>query len=65
MALSGCVISFTVCGSVLPGDVNEDGVVNAYDALLVLQYSAGWNVTPNKELADANGDGVISIADAL
>jgi len=49
----------------LPGDVNEDGVVNAYDALLVLQYSAGWNVTPNKELADANGDGVISIADAL
>ena len=64
---SGVTATYTVAvsGSVLPGDVNEDGMVNAYDALLVLQYSAGWNVTLNTNNADVNGDCVIGLSDAL
>ena len=67
----------TVCGSTrtesipvipilrIPGDVNDDGTVDINDALLVLQYEAGWNVSLNTHNADVNADGVVDIADAL
>ncbi len=31
----------------MPGDANDDGKVDAKDALLVMQYDAGWNVSIN------------------
>lgn len=47
------------------GDANEDGIIDVYDALLILQYNAGWDVPICIENADANGDGIVGIDDAL
>lgn len=47
----------------IPGDADNNGTVNAYDALLVLQYDAGWNI-PAPE-GDINGDGAVDINDAV
>lgn len=47
------------------GDVNEDGKVNARDALAVIKYSAGQDVTINTANADVNADGKINARDAL
>lgn len=49
----------------IPGDANGDGTVNGQDALLILQYDAGWNVTINTANADVNGSGSVDMADAL
>ena len=57
--------TITVKGSVLSGDANEDGLVNIYDVLLVLQYSSGWDVTLTTENADVDKDGVIGPSDAV
>lgn len=47
------------------GDVNHDGLVNAKDATLVLQYSVGTNEGFFCEAkADVNGDGSINAKDA-
>ena len=56
-------------GSVIRGDVNDDGEVNSIDAFLLLQFNAGiiWP-DPNAErykVADLNGDGVINAFDSL
>jgi hypothetical protein len=47
------------------GDVNEDGLINIVDALLIAQYYVGLNPDINTLLADVNCDGVINIIDAL
>lgn len=52
----------------LIGDVNEDGVVNIVDALVVAQYYVGLNptgFTAAIEIGDVNLDGKINIIDAL
>ncbi len=49
----------------LPGDVNNDGMVTSIDALLVLQYVAGLlDTLPNLVNADVNANGVINSVDA-
>ena len=48
-----------------PGDANEDGVIDAKDALLVMQYDAGWNVSINGYAGDVNADGKTDLADAV
>ncbi len=50
-----------------PGDVNNDGVVDSKDALLVLRANSGLaEITPLMEVAgDLNGDGVVDSKDAL
>lgn len=62
-------LSFTVAAAVagdrVPGDANEDGVADIFDALLVLQYDAGWDVTINTSNGDVNEDGIADIFDAL
>ena len=51
------------------GDVNNDGQVDAFDALYVLLYSEDSSVAlPNNgdiSLGDVNGDGQVGLADAL
>ena len=51
------------------GDVNNDGQVDAFDALYVLLYSEDSSITlPNNgdiSLGDVNGDGMVDVADAV
>lgn len=49
----------------LPGDADANGVVNPMDALLMLQYDAGWSVSLNKENADVNNSDSVDMEDAL
>ncbi len=49
----------------LPGDVNDDGMVNSIDALLVLQYGADLlEALENLDNADVNADDIIDSIDA-
>lgn len=57
-------VTFTVSERV-PGDANEDGSVDILDALLVLKFDCGWDVTLNEANADVNADGSADILDAL
>ena len=51
------------------GDVNNDGQVDAFDALYVLLYSEDSSIAlPNNgdiSLGDVNGDGQVDLADAM
>ena len=49
----------------LLGDANNDGQVTAADALLVMQYTAGWSVSLNKVNADVNTSGSVDLQDAI
>lgn len=49
----------------IPGDANDDGLVTSQDALLVMQYAAGWAVSLNKVNADVNNSGSVDIQDAI
>lgn len=50
----------------LPGDINDDGKVNATDVLLLRRYLANWkNVTINLDAADVNRDGKVNATDVL
>ncbi|MBN2738201.1 MAG: hypothetical protein JXR70_14550 [Spirochaetales bacterium] len=51
-------------GSYIPRDVNDDGIVNIIDCIIINQYLKGLDVTINEEAADANHDGVITADDA-
>jgi len=49
----------------LVGDANDDGTINAVDALFVLQYVADLIATlPDANNADANQDGEVDAVDA-
>lgn len=49
----------------LPGDADDNGRVDAYDALLVMQYDAGWDVSVEKTNADVNANGSVDLDDAV
>ena len=48
---------------VLPGDVNDDGVVNSQDLVLVRNQWLGINGTKPTIFGDINGDGVVNGSD--
>lgn len=48
-----------------PGDADNNGAVNSADALTILHYCVSDDVTINTANADINGDGTVSILDAL
>ena len=47
----------------LTGDADNNGTVNAADALLVMQFDAEWNVSVPD--ADVTRDGVVDVKDAV
>ena len=54
-----------VIGDVMKGDVNGDGNINIFDALMILQHIKGDIDLSDVPAADVNGDGNINIFDAL
>ncbi len=56
-------LGISYASSVMPGDANGDGSVNARDAALLQQFVAAWDVTLDVMSADANGDGFINARD--
>ncbi len=56
--------AFTVSAGV-PGDADADGILDVRDALLVMQYDAGWSVALSKVNADVNDSGAVDLTDAL
>ena len=52
-------------GDVMQGDVNGDGNINIFDALMILQHIKGDIDLSDVPAADVNGDGNINIFDAL
>lgn len=48
---------------VIPGDVNNDGVVNISDVTILISYAMSGNGNINTEAADLNNDGSINISD--
>ena len=47
------------------GDVNHDGEITTYDALLIMRYALGLETEGNELIMDFNGDGCIDSLDAL
>ena len=56
-------LTIKAASTVLPGDVNGDGVVNNKDLTRLQRYLAGWAVEINEANSDCNGDGVINNKD--
>ncbi len=48
-----------------PGDANEDGDVDIFDALAILQHATGWDIELSLSNGDVNADGACDIFDAL
>lgn len=63
-AVAMCIVNVYDPDARLPGDVNEDGAVDAKDALIIMQYDAGWPVLINGWQGDVNADGQTNLADA-
>lgn len=47
------------------GDVNHDGEITTYDALLIMRYALGVETEGNELIMDFNGDGCVDSLDAL
>lgn len=63
------VVSANTTVAKATADVNGDGKVNSFDAMIVLQYATGYETAINNEInlinADVNGDGRVNSTDAL
>ena len=55
----------TPTSSRLPGDANNDGIVNVADAMIIRQYIAGYSVSITLLNADVNADDTVNVADAM
>lgn len=60
-----CTPGVPVESSRLPGDANDDGVVDLYDVLRILQYGMDNGTAINLSNADVNADSQADIYDAL
>jgi hypothetical protein len=60
---NGLIASFTRRLDVLPGDINDDGVVNSQDMVLIRNMILGW-LSPTL-FGDINGDGKVNIDDYM
>jgi hypothetical protein len=64
-AYAECVVTVYDSTARIPGDANEDDKVDILDALLIMQYQAGWNLSINGNAGDVNADGKVTIEDAI
>ncbi len=74
-ALGKMLYTCTVCGetreeeipspNVLLGDVTGDGTLDGRDALRLMKYLSGQDVTIDEAAADMNGDGILDGRDVL
>ena len=67
---NGIVADTVVIGEEAPsilGDVNDDGLVNSLDALIILKGDVGLDISSHCPMncGDANGDGLVNSIDAL
>jgi gingipain R len=60
-------LSFTTLPDGIPGDVDGNGTLTMYDAVLILRHSTGGNQLTGQALlnADLNGDGNVTMYDAV
>ncbi len=50
----------------MPGDANDDGVVNTKDVVVIKRFLAGWSgVEINSANSDVNGDGLVNTKDVV
>lgn len=53
-------------GTRIAGDINNDGIVDTRDVIAILEVARGYKeATPDELLADPNGDGSLTIDDAI
>ena len=53
-------------GSVITGDIDGNAVIDIRDAIIILEVAQGYsNATVEQLRADPNGDGVLTVDDAL
>ena len=59
-------VSFTTLPDGIPGDVDGNGILNMYDAVLILRHCTGGTQLTGQALlnADYNGDGNVAMYDA-
>lgn len=50
---------------IMIGDMDNDGEISDWDAILLNRYLAGWDVTITPSAADVDGDGEVSDWDAI
>lgn len=48
----------------LPGDANNDGVMNVLDVSAILKEIVGGTKSANAQMGDFNGDGTVNALDA-
>ena len=58
------LIKTELIAKLLP-DVEKDGDVDIADAKLILKYIIGWDVVVDEEAIDVNGDGKVTVVDAI
>ena len=51
------------CSGVSYGDINYDGIINIVDAIIIVQYILGHNIT--ECVPDINQDDIVNITDVL
>lgn len=63
---NGVAITTLTIADVVSGDVNGDGIVDSYDATLIMKYDVGMISTEGLILpaCDVNGDGIVDSYDA-
>ncbi|MEA2062318.1 MAG: dockerin type I repeat-containing protein, partial [Gemmatimonadota bacterium] len=61
----GCLVECSEC--LLPGDVNNDGVLNILDAVTIIRFALGLETPTQAQsmCADINDDGTINIQDVV
>ena len=59
-------IPLTTKSERLPGDANDDKLVNSRDTVVIVRHLAGgWGVTINADNADINGDKTVDLKDVV
>ena len=61
---SGELIAMICAYSDIPGDADNNGIMNAMDASHLLRFAVGIDSLSNAEMSDVNGDGTVNALDA-